>query len=189
MVGSLRKKIVDYNLPQNTEEVISEFHNMEQGLLFSSYLPLDEVVWQNVLILAKSGNCIAVQCKLSGQDWEIRAEAPNTERYQRTLTNNITFLQLNATSLHAILCAVTFASQEKLTVFSCTVLLACVGEGDVGPLQLTPYRKSMGTDRCKMHRDSCLGSLLWALRRYKKAAKFSFLYTHECGIAVCLICC
>lgn len=58
--------------------MISEFHNTQQGLLLFSYLPLDKVACQNVLSLAKTGNCIAVQCKLSGQDCDIMT--PNTEQ-------------------------------------------------------------------------------------------------------------
>jgi len=43
----------------------------------------------------------------------------------------------------------------------------------------------MDTDRCKVYTGSCVGSLLWALRRLKKATKFSFLYTQvwDCSMS------
>lgn len=67
--------------------MISGLHSTEQGILFSQYLPVDKAVWQNVPILAKTGNRVAIQCKLSGQHCDTRVRAPN--RCQWALTDNI----------------------------------------------------------------------------------------------------
>lgn len=89
--------------------MISEFHDMEQGLLFSSYLPVYKVV-AKCSNSTKEWQWCNMQPKFRGQHRDRRAKAPNTEQYYRALTNNVTFLQLNQTSLHALLCAVTLTS-------------------------------------------------------------------------------
>ena len=104
--------------------MISEFRNMEQGLLFSSYLQLDKVVWQNVPILAKNGACVAVQCKLSGQDCDIRAKAPNTEWLLEGTDqkHNISATKCNFSACYFVCSHLCFLGEAY-----CFLLYHCVG--------------------------------------------------------------